>query len=256
VPVVATVHDLAFVHWPDDLTLDGLRYYRQLGNARRRTAAWITPSNWTADDLAGIYGIDRSAIHVIPHGVSIDLLHEHPRSRAERGDYVLAVGTVEPRKRYDLLLAALAERRDLPRIVIAGAAGWNSSGLEARLRATADIEWVEDADDARLRELYAGAIAVVVPSRAEGFGLPALEAMAVGTPVISSGGGALPEVTGEAAMTVEEANGAGWAAAIERIASDDALWIRLSMAGRERAAGYSWQRAARETAEVYRSLAG
>jgi alpha-1,3-rhamnosyl/mannosyltransferase len=84
--------------------------------------------------------------------------------------------------------------------------------------------------------------------------LPALEAMAVGTPVISSGGGALPEVTGEAAMTVEEANGAGWAAAIERIASDDALWIRLSMAGRERAAGYSWQRTARETAEVYRSL--
>jgi glycosyltransferase involved in cell wall biosynthesis len=256
VPAVATVHDLSFVHWPDDLTPDGLRYYRQLGDARRRTAAWITPSNWTADDLAGIYGIDRSAIHVIPHGVSIDLLTEQPRSRAKRGDYVLAVGTVEPRKRYDLLLAALAEGRDLPRIVIAGSAGWNSSGLEARLRTTAGIEWVADADDRRLRELYSRAIAVVVPSRAEGFGLPALEAMAVGTPVISSGGGALPEVTGEAAVTVEEASGAGWATAIERIASDDALWTRLSAAGRERAAGFSWQQAARETAEVYRSLVG
>jgi glycosyltransferase involved in cell wall biosynthesis len=256
VPVVATVHDLSFVHWPDDLTPDGLRYYRQLGNARRRTAAWITPSSWTADDLAGIYGIDRTTIHVIPHGVSIGLLNERVRPRQERGDYVLAVGTIEPRKRYDLLLAALAESRDLPCIVIAGAAGWNSSGLEARLRTTTGVDWVADPDDGHLRELYAGAIAVVVPSRAEGFGLPALEAMAVGTPVVSSGGGALTEVTADAALTVDEASGAGWSAAIERIAGDDALWNRLSTTGRQRAAGFSWQRAADETLKVYRSLVG
>jgi len=254
VPVVATVHDLSFIHWPDDLTPDGLAYYRQLGDARKRTAAWITPSNWTADDLSGIYGIDRETIHVIPHGVSIDLLHERPRTRAERGDYALAVGTVEPRKRYDLLLAALATGRDMPKIVVAGSPGWNSGAIEARLRATAGIEWIEDVDDVRLKKLYAGAIALVVPSRAEGFGLPALEAMAVGTPVVSSGGGALPEVTGAAALTVDDASGEGWAVAIERITSDEALWERLSSSGRKRAAGFSWERAARETAQVYRSV--
>jgi alpha-1,3-rhamnosyl/mannosyltransferase len=256
VPVVATVHDLAFVHCPDDLTPDGLGYYRRLGETRRWTAAWITPSRWTADDLAGIYGIDPETIHVIPHGVSLDLLAERPRVRAERGDYVLAVGTIEPRKQYDLLLAAGRTGRDLPRIVIAGAAGWNSGGIEARLRSAQGVEWRSGSDDAALRQLYAEAIAVVVPSRAEGFGLPALEAMAVGTPVVSSGGGALPEVTGDAALTVEEASGAGWAAAIEQITTDDALWERLSVAGRERAHGYSWERTAYATKVVYRTLTG
>jgi glycosyltransferase involved in cell wall biosynthesis len=256
VPFVATVHDLAFVHWPDDLTPDALEYYRQIGGARRRTAAWITPSRWTAGDLAGIYGIDPATIHVIPHGVSLDLLAERPRGRAERGHYVLAVGTVEPRKQYELLLAASQTGRDLPKIVIAGAAGWNSGGIEARLRSARGVEWLDDSDDAALRRLYAEAIAVVIPSRAEGFGLPALEAMAVGTPVVSSGGGALPEVTGEAALTVEEASGEGWAAAIERIATDDELWERLSAAGRGRAQEYSWERAANATKVVYRRLVG
>jgi glycosyltransferase involved in cell wall biosynthesis len=256
VPVVATVHDLAFVHWPDDLTPDALEYYRQIGSARRRTAAWIAPSQWTAGDLAGIYGIDSATIHVIPHGVSLDLLAERPRGRADRGEYVLAVGTVEPRKQYELLLAACQTGRALPRIVIAGAAGWNSGGIEARLRSTKGVEWLDDSDDAALRRLYAEAIAVVIPSRAEGFGLPALEAMAVGTPVVSSGGGALPEVTGDAALTVEEASGEGWAAAIERIATDDELWERLSAAGRGRAQEYSWERAANATKVVYRRLVG
>ncbi len=256
VPVVATVHDLAFVHWPNDLAPDGRAYYRQLGDARKSTAAWITPSQWTADDLAGIYGIDPSLIHVIPHGVSLDLLEEQPRSRAKRGDYVLAVGTVEPRKQYELLLAASRVGRDLPRIVIAGSSGWNSGGIEARLRTTQGVEWLSSVDDAALRRLYAEAIAVVVPSRAEGFGLPALEAMAVGTPVISSGGGALPEVTGAAALVVDEASGEGWATAIERIATDHVLWDRLSAAGRVRAQTFSWETAANATIVVYRALAG
>lgn len=254
VRAVATVHDLAFVHWPDDLEPDALAYYRQLGDARARTAAWIAPSRWTADDLAGIYGIDRTTVHVVPHGVSLDLLTQRALSRGRRGDFVLAVGTIEPRKQYGLLLAASERGRDLPRIIVAGGSGWNSRGLEQRLRTTTGVEWIRNADDATLRRLYMEAIAVVVPSRAEGFGLPALEAMAVGTPVVSSGAGALPEVTGDAALAVEDPSGEGWASAIARIASDSELWTRLSVAGRARARTFSWERAAIETALIYRSL--
>jgi glycosyltransferase involved in cell wall biosynthesis len=174
--------------------------------------------------------------------------------RAGRGDYVLAVGTVEPRKRYDLLLDALQERGALPRLVIAGSSGWNSGLLEGRLRSAVGVEWVATADDDALRRLYREAIALVVQSRAEGFGLPALEAMAVGTPVVSSGGGALPEVTGDAALPVAEPTGEAWAAAIARISGEDALWERLSAAGRARAREFSWDAAARATAQVYRSL--
>ncbi len=254
IAAVATVHDLAFVHWPDDLEPDALAYYRQLGTSRNRTAAWITPSVWTADELAGIYGVDRSSIHVIPHGVSLNLHDVAPIPRIERGDYILAVGTVEPRKRYDLLLDAMAQGDVLPRLVIAGRVGWNSQSLERRLRSTDGVNWIADATDATLKRLYQQAIAVVVPSRAEGFGLPALEAMAVGTPVVSSGGGALPEVTGDAALTVEQATAEAWSSAIAQITTDRILWEELSTAGTTKARFFSWDRSAEATASVYRAL--
>jgi glycosyltransferase involved in cell wall biosynthesis len=256
VPVVATVHDLAFLDWPGDLAPDALAYYGRLERSRRRSAAWITPSHWTAGRLARQYAIDPDTIHVIPHGVSLDLLNEPPLARHERGDYVLAVGTIEPRKRFDLLLEACSATPDLPRLVVAGAPGWRSAAVEERLRAAARVDWIAGATDETLRRLYREAIAVVIPSRAEGFGLPALEAMAVGTPVVSSGGGALPEVTGDAALSPDGDDGEAWAGVIVRIANDVALWERLSRAGRARARDFTWRRTAEQTAAVYRRIAG
>lgn len=254
-PSVATVHDLAFLDRPADLAPDALRYYRQLEHSKHRTAAWITPSVWTADALAEHYRIECAAIHVIPHGVSYDLQSAPVVPSTERGDYILAVGTIEPRKQYDLLLDALKLEPTLPRLIVAGAPGWNASATEARLRATPRVTWEPIVTDERLRDLYRNALAVAIPSRAEGFGLPALEAMATGTPVISSGSGALPEVTGAVCVTVAHPTPEMWAAAMRALARDSAAWEALSTSGRERATHFTWQITAEQTAAVYRSVA-
>jgi glycosyltransferase involved in cell wall biosynthesis len=255
-PVVATVHDLAFVHWPDDLESSARAYYRSLRHSRARTAAWITPSRWTATQLAFLYDVDPDQIHVIPHGDSLGLGDLPVLSRSDRDDYILAVGTIEPRKRYHLLLDAVSRQPDGPRLIVVGQSGWQAADLEHRLRQVPTAVWLQDVDDARLRELYRAAIAVVIPSRAEGFGLPALEAMAAGTPVLSSGGGALLEVTADAAEHVPGDSWEAWADAIARITADTARWEHLSAAGRRRAESFSWERAAQDTAAVYRTVTG
>jgi glycosyltransferase involved in cell wall biosynthesis len=252
--VVATVHDLAFMRWPDDLTPEAFAYYEQLRVAQRWTAAWITPSRWTADELAACLDIDARAIHVVPHGAPDALLAAPVVPRDGRGDYVLAVGTVEPRKRYELLLDAWRGNAQLPRLIVVGAPGWRAETTQARLGATYGVEWRHDITDEQLRELYRHALAVLVPSRVEGFGLSALEALAAGTPVLSSGGGALPEVTGAVALTPHDTPDA-WGEEVTRIRDDVELWQSLSTQGRERAAAFRWSRAASATAAVYRAAA-
>jgi glycosyltransferase involved in cell wall biosynthesis len=254
-PVVATVHDLAFMRWPDNLTPNALGYYRQLRDAQRWTDAWITPSRWTADQLASCFGLDARAIHVVPHGAPEALLAAPVTARNERGDYVLAVGTVEPRKRYELLLDAWRGNPRLPRLIVVGASGWRTEAIQARLTAAGGVEWRRHVSDQQLRELYRRALAVLVPSRVEGFGLSALEGLAAGTPVLSSGGGALPEVTGDIAL-MPDATPDAWTQAVERVRDDTTLWQSLSTQGRARAATFRWSRAASETAVVYHAVAG
>lgn len=258
VPVVATVYDLAFLRWPDDLTADALAYYRQLARSRHRTREWIVPSAWTAADLVERYGADPARVTVIPLGLTPGMGDAPPAPREARGDYVLAVGTVEPRKRYDLLLDALDLVDPSVRLVVAGHAGWRSDDVQSRLRdgaASGRVDWRVGPTDAEVGRLYREALAVVLPSRVEGFGLAALEGMASGTPVISSGGGALPEVTGDAALEVIDGGPAEWALAIERVVSDNALWRSLSSAGVARAQQFDWDAAAAATAAVYRRAA-
>jgi glycosyltransferase involved in cell wall biosynthesis len=252
--VVATVHDLVFMRRPDDLAPEALAHYQQLSVAKRWTNAWITPSRWTADELTACLGIDPGAIHVVPHGAPEALLAAQVTPRAARDDYVLAVGTVEPRKRYDLLLDAWRDTPSLPRLIVVGAPGWRAETVQARLATTPGVDWRRDVSDGQLRDLYRGALAVLVPSHMEGFGLSALEGLAAGTPVLSSGGGALLEVTGDSALTPHNTPG-GWAEAVARIRGDAELWRSLSTRGRARAATFRWSRAARETAAIYQALA-
>lgn len=254
--VVATVHDLAFRRWPEDLASDALAYYRRLESSRRWTDAWIVPSEWTATDLAEMYAVERERIHVIPHGDSLSLRGDAVIGREGRTNAILAVGTVEPRKRYDLLLDAMRDVGQVVTLIVVGTPGWKSDETQQRLRDTAGVTWRDAVDDVTLRTLYRTSLAVVVPSRAEGFGLAALEAMAAGTPVISSGGGALTEVTGSASLDVGDADPEAWAAAIREVHEDRELWNEMSASGRRRSEFFSWMKAAEATAGVYLARSG
>ena len=252
---VATVHDLEFVRHPEYLDEASLRYYRQIERSRDWTNAWIAPSRWTADDLASTYDIDPATITVIPHGLPVHLARKPPVPRHERQPHLLIVGTIEPRKRHSLILDALEVMRDPPDIVLIGNSGWKSEDLVTRISCTAAVTWREGVADSALRDAYRNAWAVLVPSHSEGFGLQALEAMASGTPVVSSGHGALSEVTGLAALVPDSDDAPGWAAAIERIRDDEHLWNELSVFGQRRSREFTWARAAEATAKVYRQAA-
>jgi glycosyltransferase involved in cell wall biosynthesis len=252
---VATVHDLEFVRHPEYLDDAALRYYSRIEQSRNWTRAWITPSHWTADDLARTYDIDPAAITVIPHGLPLHLARRQAIPRHQRRPHLLIVGTIEPRKRHSLILDALEGMNDPPDIVLIGHSGWQSEALIGRISRTDGVNWQRNVDDPALWDAYRNAWAILVPSHSEGFGLQALEAMACGTPVVSSNRGALPEVTGLAALVPDSDDADGWATAIERIRDDEQLWNELSVFGQRRSLDFTWARAAEATAEVYRKAA-
>lgn len=253
VPRIATVHDLAFLRWPHLLTPDSGRYYRQIFKARSWTKHWIVPSEWTRGEMIELLHVPKSDISVVPHGVPGFLDGVEPLPREERRGYLLAVGTIEPRKRYDLLLDSIDQMEDQPWLVIAGAPGWQSDETAERLRSHPAVDWRPTATDADLVRYYQRARALVVPSLDEGFGLTALEAMACGTPVVSSGAGALPEVTGPISLTPDQDTPEAWAAALSLILEDDRLWDELSRASIARATQFSWQAAAEATIKAYQT---
>lgn len=255
-PVVVTIHDLVFIRWPDHLSRDALRYYRQAEQQRHRVAHWITPSEWTKSELIDLVGIPNTDVTVVPHGVSSFLSCGEPSPRALREPYVIAVGTVEPRKRYDLLLDAYERMTPRPELVVVGEAGWNTATLQERLRSTDGVTWLDRASDAGINRLLSNALALAIPSLAEGFGLGALEAMARGTPVVSSGLGALTEVTGDAAIVPDRDDPESWVEALEAVVHDESRWQVCSEAGVRRAREFTWREAAYRTAEVYRQVAG
>lgn len=255
-PVVATIHDLAVIRWPDQLSRDALRYYRQVERQHRRVAHWITPSNWTKSELCDLVGVDDSDVTVIAHGVSSFITSGDILPHADRESFIVAVGTVEPRKRYNLLLDAFERLTPRPRLVVVGEAGWNTGDLQQRLRSTDGVTWLDRASDADIDRLLSKATALAIPSLAEGFGLGALEAMARGTPVVSSGLGALSEVTGDVAIVPDRDDPESWASALETIIHDEHLWQECSDAGVLRADGFSWLKAARQTTAVYRNVTG
>jgi glycosyltransferase involved in cell wall biosynthesis len=176
---------------------------------------------------------------------------------------VLAVGTVEPRKGYDILLDAFWLVRQWysgePLLVIVGQEGWKAGHVVQRIReeeARGLVRWIEGADDGLLQALYTVSSVLVVASRDEGFCFPALEALAAGVPVVAFAVGALPEILGQAGVLVAERTAEALAAGISVVLSDDTRRQQLVRAGRARAEEFSWERAARETIRVYREALG
>ena len=258
-PLAVTVHDVAFLRDPDHFTAHGSAYFhRALEITRRRADAIIVPSQATADDCVAA-GLAPSLITVIPHGLShTPVTPERLRSFRERfklsRPYVLWVGTREPRKNLPTLLEAYERLGDADLdLVLVGPAGWGSDPTDAPLPPER-VHVLGRLDDADLAAAYAGARVFTFPSLWEGFGLPVLEAMAHGTPVVTSAGTCMEEVTGDAGLLVEATDAGALADALRRAAGDE--HDDLAAAGVERARRFTWEASAAAHAEVYRSLAG
>jgi len=265
---VVTVHDLDFVRHPERLTAEAQHYYGQVRWAVHSADAVIAVSGATRDDLVALLDADPARITVIheaadPRFAPSDETAPTNLSEvfAARGmiresrPFFLSVGTIEPRKNLDTLLDAYrAYRQSCPgplALVVGGSEGWNSAATVARLRDEPGVVWLDTVTPDELAPLYRAAFALLVPSWEEGFGLPALEAMACGTPVVVSGARALTEVTGTAALTAPADDPAAWAAAMSRLTDDPVLRDDLRQRGIARATHFSWRLAATETADLY-----
>jgi len=242
-PLVVTVHDLAVLRHPETFNL-WTRQYSRLCVFRvvRSARLVIAVSEATWRDVVELLGAAEDRVRVVPNGVGETFTPDGPR---EDGDYVLAVGTIEPRKNLERL--AEATRRLSVELRVVGAGGWGRVELGAGVRRLGRVS------DDELVRLYRGARCLAYPSLYEGFGIPILEAMASGTPVVTSRGGATEEVAGGAAVLVDPRDVESIAAGIEEAA---ARRDELVPAGLARARQFSWEEPARRTADVYREAAG
>jgi glycosyltransferase involved in cell wall biosynthesis len=242
-PLVVTVHDLAVFRHPEAFPPWTRTYSRVVVPRVVRTARIVAVvSEFTAGELETLLHVPRERIRVVPNAAAEAFSEQGPR---EEGDYVLAVGTLEPRKNFARTIEA-AQRLGVE-LRVAGAPGWG--GVEARGDA---VRWEGEVGDGELARLYRGALCVAYPSLYEGFGIPVLEAMACGAPVVTSRGGATEEVAGGAAVLVDPEDASSIAAGIE-----DAIARRteLRAAGLRRAAAYSWDESARLLLQAYEAAA-
>ncbi len=262
--LVVTVHDLAFEHFPEAFPPRWLRLYRAgLRAVGKRADAVITPSRATADDLLSRTDIDPSKVHVTPLASSRGKVndHEEPSSalRVPR-PFILCASTIEPRKNQVRLVRAYRKiAGSVPHsLVLAGPNGWRHDDLDAEL-ATEGLGTVIRTgrlDDWELDALYRDADAVAYPSLYEGFGLPVIEAMERGVPVVASTTPAVAETAGDAALLVDPEDVDALAGALERVLTDAELAADLRARGLARSAGFSWEATARATLDVYRQAIG
>jgi len=270
VPLVLTVHDLALLRFPELGTPGLRRLIARVPRAAHAARRVIADSETTARDLRELIGVPAERIRVVHLGCD-PRFQPVPDSSQRRAalarygiaePYLLHVGTIEPRKNLPLLVRAYARLRAQrgvpPRLVLAGERGWGYEALRRELDAhgpTLAIDVVGRIATADLPAVYSGADLFVYPSLYEGFGLPVLEAMACGTPVVTSDAGSLSEVVGDAARCVDPRAADALAAVLGELLDDEAQRRTLSERGRARAAHFTWERCARETFAVYEEVA-
>jgi glycosyltransferase involved in cell wall biosynthesis len=265
--VVMMVHDLAFRLFPETAPHTDGRWRRRFRRWLDDAARLLVPSEATRRDLIDLYGVDGSRVDVVHHGVDADAFRPAPDRAVEEvraryriaGPYLFFVGGIEPRKNLGGLVRAFAGLGEGASLVIAGGpVRWfpkAAAQLDAQIdslpssvrRRIVRTGYVSDAD--RLA-LLTGARAFVYPSRYEGFGMPVLEAMACGIPVLTSEVSSLPEVAGDAALLVDPDDTEGLAAAMRQMLDDVDLTERLSASGLVRAAEFTWMRTAKQTAQA------
>jgi len=267
VPQVVTVHDLAFLHYPEQYPGMKQRYLKAMTRLSvRRAAKVIAVSEATRQDILANYRCDPDKVVTIPNGVDAEMrvlpesdVRAFRRTQGLPDEFVLFLGTLQPRKNLETLLKAfgkIAGQVDWP-LVVAGALGWQYERIFQIVRhlgLSARVRFVGHVPGEHLPLWYNAATVFVYPSLYEGFGLPPLEAMACGTPVVASNVSALPEVVGDTGLMVDPLDVDALAGAILSLAGDADLRQQLGQRGRQRAAGFSWRRTVERTVEVYRQV--
>ncbi|MBU0531818.1 glycosyltransferase family 4 protein [Patescibacteria group bacterium] len=267
-PSVVTMHDLSWRIFPQFFTAKDRAWHQAVrpGKTLNEAEAVIVPSLSTKRDLVSLLKIDETKIHVIPHGIDHHIFQ--PKTLAQDHgvrsqhklpkQYILYLGTIEPRKNIHALLDAFENSKLITKnyqLVLAGGPGWKSADILERIKNTAHVQYLGYVPAEHRPALYRGASAFIFPSIYEGFGLPVLEAMACGTPVITSHTSSLPEITQNAAMLINPYNANDIAEALSQLLASSELQTELTEQGLARAAEFDWTKTAKSTLKVLQSTA-
>lgn len=268
-PSIITVHDLSWIRYPEMHPIERVRAMdKYFEPGLRRAARIITDSVFVKQELVDVFGVSPDRIHPVALGVEplfcpLAAAQTQTVLQAQgltHGNYWLAVGTLEPRKNLQLALRAFmqlakTERQACP-LILVGMKGWKTGPLEQQLQpliAAGEVRQLGYVSREDLAVIMAGAKALIYPSIYEGFGLPPLEAMACGVPVIASNVSSLPEVVGEAGILVDPQDVDGLAMHMRQLLEDDGFCATLGKKARARSLQFSWAQCAKNTIDVYKA---
>lgn len=275
---VCTIHDLAFIRYPDTVNLRTRRMlHLNIKRTIKRADKIFVVSEFTGKELKELYGVGDSKICVVYNAIDRELYRPITMDEQGKGilkkygiedkNYILYLGTIEPRKNLERLITAYARtveklkrcEKDIPPLVLAGKLGWYYDKILERIKA----EGIEDrvkmpgyVPDEDKPYLYSSALAFAFPSLYEGFGMPVIEAMACGAPVLTSNVSSLPEVAGNCAVLCDPLSEFSIAKGLYRLITEPELREELTEKGLERSRHFTWEESAKKTYEVYRSLLG
>jgi glycosyltransferase involved in cell wall biosynthesis len=260
---IATIHDFSWLHYPEFQPKERVAYLRKnLLNNSSAIDHIITGSNYTKQEIVDILGVDERMVSVIYHGIDHKIFF---KSDADDKDdslpkkYILSVGSIEPRKNLKNLILAYngldAELKSQYKLLLVGYKGWNNSEIKEMIeKSHGDVSYLGYVDDKKLAQLYNNVSLFVYPSFYEGFGIPPLEAMACGTPVIVSERSSIPEVCGDAAVYINPDSSEQISQEMSKILRNTHLQEQMIQKGLERAALFSWEESARQHLEVFKKV--